>query len=173
MNAIECAREQDLLDALTSGRWPARCEPDLRAHVETCAVCRDTLAVALPLLLDGDAAYAAAQVPSSGIVWWRAQMRARREAERLANRPITIVQTIACMCGVALIAALTWWTGPELPSWREWLRSITGAAGSVVTSLTNATAISPWGFLPWLILGVSLVLVPLAIYLAVAGDDAR
>jgi len=173
MRTLECAREQDLLDALASARWPARCEPGLRAHVDGCAICRDTLAVALPLLMDGEAAYAAAQVPSSGVVWWRAQMRARREAERVASRPITIVQAIAFACGTALVIALVWLTGPALPSWLDWLRRLGDIVSSAATSLTNATAVSPRGLLPWVILGVWLVLLPLAIYLAVADDDAR
>ncbi len=172
MTALECTREQDLLDALASGRWPARCEPELRAHVDGCALCRDTLAVALPLLIDGEAAYAAAQVPSSGVVWWRAQMRARREAERVASRPITIVQAIAFACGTALVVALLWLTSPALPNWLDWLRRFGDSVTSAATSLTEATAISPWRFLPWVILGVWLVLLPLVIYLAVADDDA-
>ncbi len=174
MTALECAREQDLLDALVSGRWPARCEPALRAHVDGCAICRDTLAVALPLLIDGEAAYAAAQVPSSGVVWWRAQMRARREAERIASRPITIVQAIALACGTALTIALVWLTRSALPNWPDWLRRLDGSVAGAAASLTSSvTTVSPWGFLPWAILGISLLLLPLAIYLALANDDAR
>ena len=36
-----------------------------------------------------------AQPPSSAIVWWRAQLRARREAAALAEKPITVVHALA------------------------------------------------------------------------------
>ena len=50
-----------------------------------------------------------ASPPSSAIVWWRAQMRARQEAAQAAGRPITIVHglAIACFCGLALSLAGT------------------------------------------------------------------
>ena len=50
-----------------------------------------------------------AAVPSSAIVWWRAQMRARQEAARAAERPITVVHglAIACLSGLALSLAGT------------------------------------------------------------------
>ena len=38
--------------------------------------------------------------PSSAIVWWRAQMRARQEAAQAAGRPITIVASIAVIGSV-------------------------------------------------------------------------
>lgn len=41
--------------------------------------------------------------PSSAIVWWRAQMRARQEATKAAERPLTIVHAIAIACGVGLL----------------------------------------------------------------------
>jgi hypothetical protein len=167
MSAIDCVREQELLDALASSRWPGRCDTGLRDHVAECAVCRDTLAVALPLLHDGEAAFAGAQVPSSGVVWWRAQLRARREAERAASRPITIVQAIAFCCGAVSMAALALWASPALPNWRDWLRGLGHAAGAAAVELGHAAA---WGVLPWLILGMWIVLIPLAIYLAVADE---
>lgn len=170
MSVIDCVREQELLDALASSRWPERCEPGLRAHVGSCPVCRDTLTVALPLLAEGDAAYTAAEVPSSGMVWWRAQMRARQEAERAASRPITIVQAIAFACGAALVAAAAFWARPAFPNLREWLGHLAASVGTGAAGLTSAEASSPWGLLPWVVLGVWLVLAPVAIYLAVTDD---
>ena len=167
---IECPREQELLDALASSRWPARCDPELRAHVAACSVCADTLAVALPLLMEGDVAYAEAQVPSSGMVWWRAQMRARREAERAASRPIAIVQAVAFACGAVLVTIAALWARPALPNMREWLIDLRGSIVADATSLTSAVAVSPWGLLPWIALAMLVLLAPVAIYLAVNDD---
>ena len=44
--------------------------------------------------------------PSSAIVWWRAQMRARQEAARAVERPITIVHGLAIACGVGVALSL-------------------------------------------------------------------
>ena len=44
--------------------------------------------------------------PSSAIVWWRAQMRARREAAQLADKPIAIVHALAIACGAGLTLAV-------------------------------------------------------------------
>lgn len=170
MSAIDCGREQELLDALSSSRWPTRCDPELRAHVEACAVCADTLAVALLLLTEGHVAYASARVPSSGTVWWRAQMRARQEAARAASRPITIVQTIAFTCGAALITVAAFWARPSLPSSWEWLQHLAGSVRSGAAWLASVESLSPPSLLPWIVLAMWLVLAPVAIYLAVDDD---
>src|SRR3954462_8386497 len=60
----------------------------------------------VPDAIGGEAALARREAapPSSAIVWWRAQMRARQEAARAADRPIPIVHglAIACFCGRGL-----------------------------------------------------------------------
>ena len=44
MKTVDCGREDDVLDALTSGRWPDRADDELRSHVATCAICADVIA---------------------------------------------------------------------------------------------------------------------------------
>jgi hypothetical protein len=170
VKAIECGREQELIDALTSARWPERCGADLRTHVASCGACADTLAVALPLLTDGEAAYGSARVPSSGIVWWRAQMRARQEAARAASRPITVVQAVAFACGAALVVTATSWALPLAQGWGNWARALAGAAAADAPALSSLQSLAPSGLLPWIVLGVWIALAPIAIYLAVADD---
>ena len=92
MNQTECARETDVVDAVTSGRWPERADAGLRAHVAGCAICADVAEVARALQDDHDAAWRDARVPSAGRVWWRAEMRARQEAARKAAQPMAFVQ---------------------------------------------------------------------------------
>lgn len=105
----DCPFETDVLDALASHRWPARAGDDLRAHVAACESCRDLADTAGALLHEHDAAYAEARVPSSALVWHRAQLRAREEAARAATRPIGFVQGVAFACGIALaLGAATW-----------------------------------------------------------------
>ena len=88
MTLHECPRESDVLDAVASARWPDRVSPALVAHVASCDVCADVAVVAQALRDDQDRAWQEASVPSSGQVWWRAEMRAKQEAIRAASRPI-------------------------------------------------------------------------------------
>jgi len=85
-----------------------------------------------------------AQPPSSAIVWWRAQMRARREATELAQKPITIVQSLSIAAGAGLMLSLVGSVIAIVKGSSGWLtnlsQSISAAAGSVpALSLTT-----PW-----------------------------
>lgn len=100
----DCFREPDVVEAVRSGEWPARCEPALREHVASCEVCAEVVAVALAFRDDS----AAADVPhlaTAAHVWWRAGIRARQEAAQTAERPMTIVEGVAAASGVGLATA--------------------------------------------------------------------
>lgn len=162
MTFVECSREPDVIDALTTTQWPEHCGEELQAHVAACASCRDLVAAVAPL---GEAwleTRAGAHVPASGMVWWRAQMRARREAARAAARPITVVQAIAALAGLMLVAG----TFALLAPW---------VAASFATSASMFTLTLPdvrglGG--SWVIAGAIafLAVASLAVYLAVAED---
>src|SRR5260221_6864339 len=62
--------------------------------------------VADAIAADAALAHAEAQPPSSAIVWWRAQMRARQEAAQLAEQPITIVHALSIAAGVGLMLSI-------------------------------------------------------------------
>ena len=56
--------------------------------------------------------------PAAGLVWWRAELRARHDAVRTAARPMIVMQALALACAgggaVALWQLLTPWL-------RQWL----------------------------------------------------
>jgi hypothetical protein len=108
MTAIECPRESDVLDAIASKRWPHRVVRELADHVASCAPCTDVVAVATAIHADQEASWQDAAIPSSGQVWWRAEMRVRQEAIRKASRPIAIVQAAAVLVALALTGAAGW-----------------------------------------------------------------
>lgn len=173
MKIVDCCREQDVLDALTSGRWPDRADEELRTHVATCAICTDVVDVAGALLAvstDSGADLDEARIPSSAVMWWRAQMRARQEAAREAARPITVAQVIASVSAIALTitvaVALSPWFGGLL---RDWMSGLGSAAAS---DLAPSALLAHGWMLPVLLIsiGVWLVLAPLAIYFVVADD---
>jgi hypothetical protein len=144
---IDCAREHDVLEALSIGPWDAA-SSDLRAHAEACEVCCDVVAVAGALRTAHDEGCARARVPSAGLVWWRATSRARADAARTADRAITIAHAVggACFAGVACAVAGSVWNGtPALPH----------LSAAVLLALG---------------LGVCVVVTPLAVVLALSKD---
>ena len=151
-----CPFEEQVLAAVTSGDWPDRADQALRSHVAECATCADLAMVGGLLKDDHAAAVAESNVPSSGQVWWRAQVRARAEAQRAAERPIFVAQAIAAAALVGLIAAVVSWAWPKMP-----------AAGSL---LHAAAAPAELGTVAWLAIGAWVILAPVALYFVFARE---
>ncbi len=167
---FECSREPDVLDALTAQRWPRRAEDELRTHVASCAICTDLVAVASRLIEEQDAASAEVRVPPAGVVWWRAQIRARQEAARAASRPITIAQTAAVVSvlSVAIALVVTGWA--SLDGWGTALSSMTAGLRGIARPGFPLPALTGQGLYLAVAIGISLVIAPLAIYLAVSDE---
>jgi hypothetical protein len=164
---VDCIREQDVLEALTDGRWPGRVDQDLREHAASCPVCADLVAVVCPLMNEPSPEVLAqqAQIPSSAVMWWKAQMRARQEKAREAARPITVAQVVAGSTAVLLTVSALLTLSPWLSTW------ISGLSGIELPRFDWAALILAQGWLlPSLVVGIWLVLTPVAIYLAVADD---
>jgi hypothetical protein len=165
----ECVREQDVLDALTAGRWPGRCDDDLRAHVSGCAVCRDLADVARAMIAEQDVAWRDARVPSAGVMWWRAQLRAREDAARAAGRPVAFIQGVAASVVVWLVIALFRAVPPEsVAAWRSSAAELLPNALFEMMTVSRVTALLP--LVVFLLVGAWLLLTPIAAYLAV-GDE--
>jgi hypothetical protein len=143
----DCPRAQEALDAVRAGRWPDGCGDELRTHIAGCDACR----IASMIAADYHSAVRTARVPGSGVVWWRAQRRAREEAERTAARIITFMQGASVAIGVTVAVAIA---GPE----------------TVTRALTFVNALPAWT-LPILAgLTATLALAPVAVYLAASRD---
>ena len=100
---MNCEREAEVWRAVEARHWPERVDDELRAHAASCASCADLAEVASVLVDDHDVTVRAAHVPSSGVVWWRAQMRVRQDAARTVRRTISALQAAAVL--VAVIGA--------------------------------------------------------------------
>ncbi len=165
---LQCPFEEDLMDAVASGRWPHGAGTELRHHVEGCELCRDVEAIAAAFLEDRDCAWNEAPVPSASAVWWRTQMRAREEAARLAARPIIIAQATATVCVFAASVALA---PAAFDSVRRWIAAFGATASSVPpdVSLSWIVGAAAYTTLPLLAVGLWLVLAPVVVFLAL--DD--
>ena len=164
MATVECPREQDLLDALTAGRWPERCAAELREHVHHCAICSDLVEVVGALFDARDVVYADVAVPASGTVWWRAQMRARREATIRAARPVTVIQAVAACLGLVAVIGLYFLVAP-------WLGAFFTPPSSFMPfrfdgfTMPAMESVKQWAWPIAIILGTWLIVAPIAIYL--------
>jgi hypothetical protein len=115
MKVLQCEKEQAVAEMVQGGRWPDSCPPDLQAHLEHCAACAEVLLAAQFLLQEKAELLDGRKLPDAGLVWWKAQLRARREAAAMATRPIAWAERFALACGLAsLVACLVWkWAGLE------------------------------------------------------------
>jgi hypothetical protein len=166
---VECSREQDVLDTLAAQRWPERCDDELRVHVSGCHICTDLAQVAMALLDDHESAHQDARLQPSGIVWWRAQLRAREEAARAAARPIAFIQGVAASVAVWLIVAIA----RAVPSsavltMKESIAGLVPRMTLRIPDLAQAAGAVPISIL--LLAGAWLLLAPLAIYFAVHDE---
>ena len=155
MNARECEFEAEVLTAAMESRWA---DDSLRAHAAECGVCSELAAIAGLMAEARDEARTHSGIPEPGRVWWRAQLRARREAAKSAGRPITAVQVIAFACAAGLLGACFGATS-------TWFQAVVGAFITSVGGATVATLVAQYG--AWLLAGgAALLLIPTAIYLA-------
>lgn len=97
-----CPREEELLDALGAGFIG----DELESHIATCAACRELRLVAGALLDERVQAVSEAELPSSGTMLWRMQMRRRQEAQAAARRSLLIGQAVTLAASVVLVFVL-------------------------------------------------------------------
>jgi predicted anti-sigma-YlaC factor YlaD len=165
-----CSHETELWDAIAAGRWPDTADANLRAHVASCAACRDLALVAGSLRRDARDVARAATPPTSAIVWWRAQMRARQEAAHAADRPITFVQGLAIACAAGLLLGLTGSVAASVRGSTGWFSAWSASAASAATRFAAIDFSNRWVLLPAVLIVLSLLAMPVAIY-AIMSDE--
>jgi hypothetical protein len=149
---MECRYESEILDAVASGRWPDRLDAELHDHLSSCSICSELAMVSAMYRDDHASAMDEVRVPSAGLVWWKSELRARREAVRVASRPITLVTGIAGTCAVAVLAMVILALSRQFD-----LAAISAFFGSQPMVL-------------WLALGVILALTPIALYFVYSDE---
>jgi len=122
MKLPQCDREQAVVDALRSGRWASAWGDEIRQHAEHCAVCAEVAFAAQEFQREVELARTELQqpgmrLPSAGLVWWKAQLAARRAAEQRAAAPMVWVERAACVLGTLAALLLVVWKWPLIASW--------------------------------------------------------
>ena len=171
MMTCECIRERDVIEAISAQRWPDKVDPSLRLHASSCSVCGDMIEVAIALRADYEREWQDARLPPSGVVWWRARLRAHDDAARAAAWPLAFIQGVAASVAVWLaVSLLRTIAAADLAPWRPWFREV--AASSVLT-MPDLAGVSQ---LTWIVpvsvvcLLAAWLLAPIAIYFAVVDE---
>ena len=159
---MNCERELEIVSALMDGRWPEGCDPSLVAHTESCALCAELLTVAGAVRNEHQLALQEAAPPPSGLVWWRAQRRARQEALATASHAITTVQ--ATTVSLAAVIALTV-IGFTRETWLGWMGRI-----SDVLYFGGFHLAPSMSLMLGIAFAATVLLAPVAVWLAVSHD---
>lgn len=141
----DCDREPEIVAAVAAGAVG----PELRSHVDACDSCRELLAVASAVVDDRATIMRSANPPGAGLVWWRMNMREKREAARAAVRTGSFIQ-LALIVGAIAVAIAVLGISIDVPA----------LVGSIATSM-RALAF------PLLLLAAWLILAPATVFFAV------
>ena len=169
MKPFECEFEEDAFTAALQGRWPQRVDAELRAHIDGCAVCTDIVSITAAFDEAREQTAARADVPDSGRVWWRAQLRARREAAEAAGRPITAAQVIAFAAAMGLFGACFGALSTRFQAVLRW--AVAGVAGiDFKTWLPAASALLAEHGALVLAMAAMLILIPAAVFVVIGRE---
>jgi hypothetical protein len=166
MTTSTCPREDDVLVAVGTGRWPDRADADLCAHVKQCAVCSDLLTVTRAFAAR-DEGRDQRILPDASLVWWRSHLRAREEAARLAVRPITVAQAVSFASVVGMLGVIVGATSSWLQAGLRWGAGLFARFELPEVNVPAALSVAATDHV-WLIAvaGTFVLLVPVGLYLA-------
>jgi hypothetical protein len=137
---------------------PLNPEPLTDAQVE--AIVADAIAA------EASSARREAAPPSSAIVWWRAQMRARQEATMAVERPLTIVHALAIACGAGLFLSIVGLAFGGMMGWVTNLYTSVTAPGA----LASIDLTSRWITVPMTAMLISVVIASIAAFVILADE---
>jgi hypothetical protein len=173
MKANYCEREGAVLEAIEAGRWPLGCDYELRDHAAQCPICADVLLVAQALQQENQWARTETVLPSAGLVWWKAQLRAKRESATRAVAPIAIVERAAAIFGIVSVAGLAVWRWDWVAGWFTWCANLSRGVAfrpNILWSPDTLPSLQGFGFLIVLSLGACLLLASVVLYLIFAEE---
>ena len=130
MKPFECEKESLVIEAVRSGSWDA----DLREHADQCDSCSDALVVARVLNEMRGVDLAEARIPDAGLMWWKAQLVAKRTAAERATQPISFVERFAYVCGVLCFIGVCVWQWGAIRAWFAPIKSGVHGVRSVASA---------------------------------------
>jgi hypothetical protein len=95
----------------------------------------------LDLLIKNMAQQHQANLPSPGLIWWRAQIQKKFSEKERIERPMVIVPIIVWMGVLAVIAAIAAW------NWREIQPVVSGGGATLALASAGAAIVIMAGWL--------------------------
>jgi hypothetical protein len=135
--------------------------------VEGCPSCAEIAAIAEAFSDDRSTLVREAHIPSSAIVWWRAQMRSRREAAEAAAQPITWAQGLILACAAGILVAAIGFFAPTFMKALEWAMGTSLPAPSLslpAFGLPEEPFTNPIVVALVAALGLSAIVLPIVLY---------
>ena len=148
MRFLGCSWRDEITAATMRGQWPDGCSEELRAHVKRCRRCAEVVLVTQTLRSAREVSAEGARLEPAGLIWWRAQLRKRRDVMERLNGPMWQVQTIAVGSSVCVAMGFVVWMATAGGGWRSWMSWFAGlhpaapSLSAVADRLGLATAIS-------------------------------
>lgn len=146
-----CIHEKDLTRLLALGHYPNACPHQLRTHVDSCRSCAELVLVTRAFQTARAQAASAANLPSPGLLWWRAQLRRRNAAVERVGKPILraniFALSVMLLFGIGFLAS----QATSGLRWISWFTQLPQEPAFHLESLWPSTLLSSgWG-LPLLI----------------------
>lgn len=116
-----CREQVGVIEAVRTGR---EADARVRAHLASCASCREAAEVVAWMRRLADTTGERHELPSPAMVWWKAQLARRWEAERRASRPVERMQSAEVWLGLASLVGLAVWAWPALAGWVDRISSL-------------------------------------------------
>jgi hypothetical protein len=120
MKPSSCEKEPFVIEAAQCGQW----DDDLRRHAADCRICAYAVLAASFLQQMRRMDQEGAALPNASQAWWKAQLKARREALEGATRPVSWAQSGALLCTALSLAAACIWQWDSLHTWATTLSSL-------------------------------------------------
>ena len=123
-----CTAEPDILTAAAEG---APLPPAMEAHLRSCPSCREQAEAARFMRRLSSAPTAAHQLPDPAVIWWKAQLARRWQAERAAAAPIERMRGIELGAGLISLAVFLIW------QWRGFVDMVSRAIPTAIAAASE------------------------------------
>ena len=124
-----CALQPNILNAITADRER---EALVAAHLAACPSCREQADAISWMGQLAEAPQPSHPLPDLGVIWWKAQLLRRWQAERVASAPIERMHWVELVAGFATLAVFLVW------QWRGLSTLVARAIPAGLSALSTA-----------------------------------
>lgn len=165
MSPMSCPRMKELTAVLKVGCLPSAWDKSLCSHVESCSECSDYILVFQSLHAARAETMNTLPPVTPGVIWWRAELRRRKEAFELLCKPTSIIGRLALSSTLVFAAVLLAWQIRQVDHWLKWISDLPTSNTFHLESLWSVTSTLSV-LVPLSMIGILALLGAFALYLA-------